>query len=173
MHLFDEFKALRRLWFVLLPVLFSIIILYRNLIILDPDFGWLLRMGQIILRDGIPQKDPFSYTMGNYHFIAHEWLSEVLIAILYPFFGKIVLAIATTAVMLMVVVISASTVPGYARRWMFVPVFLGYSLISDFANIRAQVFSWLFFVLLLRLIYSKLNFLMLQKWSLQKQKQKI
>ena len=61
--------------YLLLYTLFFILCIYRGVVILDPDFGWILRMGKIILERGIPEKDPFSYTMSSYPFIAHQWLS--------------------------------------------------------------------------------------------------
>jgi hypothetical protein len=36
---------------------------WRGIIYLDPDFGWHLQAGEMILHSGFPQNDPFSYTM--------------------------------------------------------------------------------------------------------------
>lgn len=54
---------------------------------LDPDFGWHLKMGQLILARGIPITDPFSYTMSSFPFVDHEWLTNIMIAKLYPTLG--------------------------------------------------------------------------------------
>jgi hypothetical protein len=52
--------------------------------IADPDFWWHLRTGQFILETGsIPQVDVFSYTKSGQPWVAHEWLSEVLIYSIY------------------------------------------------------------------------------------------
>jgi hypothetical protein len=45
---------------------------------LDPDMWWHLRTGQFIVLEGIPRHDPFSFTMAGTAWIAHEWLSEVV-----------------------------------------------------------------------------------------------
>ena len=46
----------------------------------DPDFWWHLRTGQFILESrAIPHNDIFSHTNAGRVWIAHEWLSEVLI----------------------------------------------------------------------------------------------
>src|SRR4030042_4468276 len=46
----------------------------------DPDFWWHLRTGQLIVDTGsIPKADPFSYTAAGSPWIAHEWLSDLLI----------------------------------------------------------------------------------------------
>ena len=62
---------------------------YRSNVYLDPDVGWHVRMGQIILHAGIPKTDPFSYTMPSYPFIDHEWLTNILMTILLAKTGMI------------------------------------------------------------------------------------
>jgi hypothetical protein len=66
--------------------------IYRCWIYLDPDFGWHLRQGQLILSQGIPTKDPYSYTMPDYPYIDHEWLVNVLIYLIHSNFGMISLS---------------------------------------------------------------------------------
>jgi hypothetical protein len=47
----------------------------------DPDFFWHLRVGQWILdHRAIPSHDLFTYTVSDHRFVAHEWLSEVIMA---------------------------------------------------------------------------------------------
>ncbi|MHB8510295.1 MAG: hypothetical protein ACYDGR_16890 [Candidatus Dormibacteria bacterium] len=49
----------------------------------DPDFFWHLRVGQWILdHHRVPTTDLFTYTVSGHRFIAHEWLSEVIMAAL-------------------------------------------------------------------------------------------
>ncbi|MGD0523485.1 MAG: hypothetical protein ABSA43_02930, partial [Candidatus Microgenomates bacterium] len=60
---------------------------------LDPDFGWHLKMGQLITSSGIPATDPFSYTMANFPFVDHEWLSNIYIYFLYNHIGQLGLAL--------------------------------------------------------------------------------
>jgi hypothetical protein len=46
----------------------------------DPDYFWHLRTGDIIVQDlSVPTTDPFSFTKEGSHWVAHEWLSEVVI----------------------------------------------------------------------------------------------
>jgi hypothetical protein len=57
--------------------------------ILDPDFWWHLRTGQLIWDTGtIPRVDAFSYTVSGQPWITHEWLTEVLIYALYAVSGQ-------------------------------------------------------------------------------------
>jgi hypothetical protein len=46
----------------------------------DPDLWWHLKTGQLIVESkSVPHTDPFSFTRAGQPWIAHEWLSEVLI----------------------------------------------------------------------------------------------
>jgi hypothetical protein len=70
--------TLRRIfvWAFLLS-LFSLAI--RQCVNIDTDFWWHLKSGQYIIQTGsIPHLDPFSFTKGSSEWIAHEWLSEVI-----------------------------------------------------------------------------------------------
>ena len=52
-------------------------------IIHDPDFWWHLRAGQLILAHGsLLGTDPFTYTAATHQWTMHEWLTEVLFALL-------------------------------------------------------------------------------------------
>jgi hypothetical protein len=54
----------------------------------DPDFWWHLRSGQLILQNGgLLHTDPFTYTVSSHVWTMHEWLSEVLFALLYKWAG--------------------------------------------------------------------------------------
>lgn len=70
--------TLRRIfvWAFLLS-LFSLAI--RQSVNIDTDFWWHLKSGQHIIQNrSIPYLDPFSFTKGGSEWIAHEWLSEVI-----------------------------------------------------------------------------------------------
>ena len=46
----------------------------------DPDLWWHLATGQFIVQHhAVPHTDPFSYTMAGKPWIAHEWLTDVLL----------------------------------------------------------------------------------------------
>lgn len=45
----------------------------------DPDLWWHLKTGQLIVEHhAVPHTDPFSFTRAGQPWVAHEWLSEVL-----------------------------------------------------------------------------------------------
>lgn len=80
-------------------VLFAAIFVMAAHGISDPDFYWHLRTGQYIVETGtIPHSDPFSFTAEGREWVTHEWLSEVLIFLLYRA-GGFLLLILTFAVL--------------------------------------------------------------------------
>src|SRR3990172_11624222 len=74
---------------VFLPTItvFVIVFWIRGIMLLDPDFGWHLRMVELILQNGISKTDPFSYTMPSYPFVDHEWLTNVVMSKIYGWSG--------------------------------------------------------------------------------------
>ncbi len=68
--------SIRRTFFILLVLGLTFMTLRP---IVDPDFWWHLRTGQLILQThSIPRIDPFSFTKAGAPWITHEWLSELL-----------------------------------------------------------------------------------------------
>src|SRR5271155_917171 len=46
----------------------------------DPDLWWHLKTGQFIVEHkSVPRTDPFSYTRAGERWVAHEWLTEILL----------------------------------------------------------------------------------------------
>jgi hypothetical protein len=73
--------TIRQVFFILLFLGLFLLTLHP---IADPDFWWHLRTGQLISQtQAIPTTDPFSFTNSGKPWIAHEWLSELLIYGLY------------------------------------------------------------------------------------------
>lgn len=72
----------------------------------DPDAWWHLRTGELITAShSVPHSDPYSYTRLGQPWVAHEWLSDVVIYRLYRVggWGGLILAFAgiTTATLLL------------------------------------------------------------------------
>lgn len=109
---------------------------------LDPDFGWHLRMGQLILQKGLPQTDPFSYTMPSFPVVGHEWLVDVGIARMFPLLGLDGLSLLFTLLALVPLVVM--TVVSKAK-WRFLPFFLAGLSLMPFLGIRPQIIPWVLF----------------------------
>jgi len=122
----------------------------RGIILLDPDFGWHLKTGELILQKGIPLTDPFSYTMASYHFIDHEWLSDVLIAIGYKSIGIYGLAFVFALIFVLALFL---IIPKQFKNYVALPLALCGGLMLGFLGIRVQVVTWLFLAVLLKIIF--------------------
>ncbi|HEX2987996.1 MAG TPA: hypothetical protein VHS06_07485, partial [Chloroflexota bacterium] len=64
----------------------------------DIDFWWHLKTGELIATTGtIPTADPFSYTVPGRPWIAHEWLWELAIYLIYSRGGYMTAALLSAA----------------------------------------------------------------------------
>ena len=71
-------------------VLIFVILLAKSgsLLLADGDTGYHIRTGEVIIQNGaIPTQDIFSYLKPAPKWVAHEWLSEVFMAIIYRIAG--------------------------------------------------------------------------------------
>lgn len=141
--------AHHKLWLGITLLFLLIIFAIQNFISLDPDFGWHLKMGQLILHTGIPKADPFSYTMPNFPFIDHEWLSNIIIYLLFSSIGKIGLAFIFAFLVVLALVIS---VPRKLFRFAFVPLLLSTTILIPFVGIRPQIETLFLFALLMKIL---------------------
>src|SRR5438445_10711382 len=72
-----------------LPQFFTIAIFVTMLIaaiqpVTDPDFWWHITTGNWILsHHAIPHQDLYTFSVPDHRWITHEWLSEVVLAVLY------------------------------------------------------------------------------------------
>lgn len=134
--------------FLIFLVIF-ISFLYRSYYLADPDLGWHLQIGKYILSHGIPQTDPFSYTMPSYRFVDHEWLSDVVIAGIFMHFGLIPLHLLFAIIgTVTVFVLWRSNTKSYS--FLFVLLLAG--SLFDFVGIRMQIITWFFIAILVTIL---------------------
>lgn len=86
------FSARSRLAFRrLFPIAFFLMVFalaVRQSAYIDPDLWWHLQAGQdIVQSQSIPKVDPYSFTKAGSEWIAHEWLSEVVMHLIFRFSG--------------------------------------------------------------------------------------
>jgi len=131
----------------------SILVLfwYRGYINLDPDLGWHLQMGNLIMLHGVPATDPFSFTMSSYPFVDHEWLSDVLLAESYKYLGMFWLSGIFSMLALASLLIQNSLI---RKHNSLLPIFLASIVLLGFVGIRVQVITWLLFSILLYMIFT-------------------
>lgn len=110
------------------------------------DFWWHLKLGQVITETGaIPRTDIFSFTAAGKLFVVHNWFAEILYYGTYKV-GGLALVVFAHGLLLASALIPVQTLCWRWSRTRWTTV-LSMSLVSLFlpANMRPQVFSYLFF----------------------------
>jgi hypothetical protein len=81
------FLTFRRLF----PLAFFLMVFalaVRQSAYIDPDLWWHLQAGQdMVQSQSIPKVDPYSFTKAGSEWVAHEWLSEVVMYLIYRVSG--------------------------------------------------------------------------------------
>lgn len=142
-----------RSWQILIVlILFFICYLQRGLFILDPDFGWHIRAGEYILTNGIPYRDPFSYSMPSYLFVDHEWLTNIIWVLTFSTIGYWFLAVVYSLFAIAAIVLQFVLTK---KNWLLIPVFLTAGTFFDFMGVRTQVVDWLLLSVLLIILWKR------------------
>jgi len=136
--------------------------IYRSYSVLDPDFGWHVRMGEEIIAKGIPATDPFSYSMPSYPFVDYEWLTNALFYFGLQNIGYLGLSIIFSTLAVIALVIQRFAWP---KQFALFSQLVGAAVLTDFVGIRPQVITWLFFSFLLTVllkdgIWGRLRYIM-------------
>ena len=86
--LLDSLTFRRIFPIVLLSMVFVLAV--RQSVSIDPDLWWHLKAGeQMIDTRSIPRTDDYSFTKQGSEWVAHEWLSEVIMAAIYRLTGLV------------------------------------------------------------------------------------
>jgi hypothetical protein len=143
--------TLRQLFFI---ILFLGLFLMTIGPIIDPDFWWHLRTGQLIAQThAIPSADPFSFTYNGQPWVTQEWLSELIIYWLYQLGGFGLLIFASTLVITGAFLLAYFRSPKDSR-----PYIAGFTLLLGAITtiptwgVRPQMISLLLFSLFLFLL---------------------
>lgn len=106
-------------------------------VFIDGDTNWHVAAGRwIMAHQQVPQTDPFSFTFAGKPWIAHEWLSEVIMALAYFAAGwsGVVLVIGLAAAL------AFALIAAELRRWMG-PVGQAIGLALSFACLQPFLFA--------------------------------
>jgi hypothetical protein len=109
----------------------------------DPDFFWHLKYGELTLDQGPISHNPFSHTFTNYQFLDFEWLSNLLIYILYKVGSFYILGIAYALLVALALIVSVNIgikkKPN--RQSKIITIFIALVVISPVIGIRPQMVS--------------------------------
>lgn len=147
---------LTQTFFIIIVMFLAIIQPFRQLS--DPDMFWHIETGTYILDNfSIPKTDIFSYygIENNLPWIAHEWLSDVVFALIYKiggysllrFFPMLMLTIIFCYINKKSKIFSEIHIENYL--WFF----FAFLMISSFSEVRAHMFSWLFCAITINVLF--------------------
>ena len=122
--------------------------------VVDNDFWWHLRTGQIIVTSGIPRHDPFSWSRAGAPWTTHEWLSEAIIYVTESMFGYVgnVLLFSGATVAALWLMYALGRRMGAGTRPLVALTLLAACVFGLFVTVRPQVFTWLLFAAYVHLI---------------------
>ncbi len=132
---------------LLLAPMLLFIFLSRFFVSTDPDYWWHVRTGQYIYETGsLPRVDTYSYTAAGRPWVTHEWLTELLLYVLYRQFGYV----ANVVWFGLVTALTWATVYASCRRRGMGEIgatalmFWGFVMAAAAANVRPQAWTTLF-----------------------------
>lgn len=132
---------------------------------LDPDFGWRLTNGRMILTKGFPRIDPYSYTMQSYPYVDGGWAVDVLFALAMPTIGKFGLSVFfSLAALCSLLIASKNQITVRIKKLKnkddsvleAMLLVVSSAAILPFMGVRVQILSWLMFSLLLFFLSDKI-----------------
>jgi hypothetical protein len=124
----------------------------RQITNLDPDFWWHLKSGQYILQTrAIPHVDPFSFSRAGSPWVAHEWLSEIIMYATFRLAGwaGLVIIFAATITTSLAIVYQRSAGKPFVAAF---AVFLAALASAPLFGLRPQMFTFLFASILFALL---------------------
>ena len=110
----------------------------------DPDTQWHLAAGRWTIDHlTVPTRDPFSYTMRDAPWLAHEWLSEVLMAALHAHLGWAGLpALAVACYALTLAVLARFCLRRLEAVYAILLVALAAALMAGHGLVRPHILTW-------------------------------
>jgi hypothetical protein len=122
----------------------------------EPDFGWHLRTGLDLLRQGLvlPSSDPYSHTMPDWKWVEHAWLTDVIIAAVYTRGGGLSVALLFAVITAGAWLLAARPAPcGWLSRVFACMLSLWVAL--PYLGARTQLISLLGLAILLNLLSTR------------------
>ena len=137
-------------------IAFAAVIVLIGITKADPDLFGHVRFGGDILRSGIPEHDPYSFT-SDIPWVNHEWLAEVVMWLAWAAGGGAGLIVMKLIVLAAVVwlawsALAPAVLPAWATEALLLVLLFGTWLRT--AVIRPQLFSILLFTLLVWILQS-------------------
>lgn len=147
---------MKNIIFLLLPFLTLFILLFQIDQSLLEDLGRHLRMGEAIMQClCIPQTNLFSYTNSDFPVVNHEWLTQVVLFLVYKTFGLqslLILKMVIITISFAIIYYLSRTAQKSSTFWLTVVSLLCVLIFSSRFRVRPEMFSYLFIALFLFII---------------------
>ncbi len=140
--------TVRRL-FVLIFALSLFTLVVR--VTIDTDMWWHLATGDWILEHGIPHGDVFSFTVPGREWITHEWLTQIIMSLLWRTGGFPALMLVFAAIMMSAFLLVYRSCVARPYLAAFI-VLLGLLASKPITGARPQTVNWLFLAVLLYIV---------------------
>ncbi len=116
---------------------------------LDPDLGWQLRCGQLILQgQGFCGQNQFSALMSGYQWVNHYWLYQTMLFFIWEHFGFLGLSIFNALIVTLIFFVFDRTIKNYLWEKKIAILLLFYFSWGVFSlGIRGQLLGILYFTL--------------------------
>lgn len=147
---------------ILIYLLFFVLIFNNSLSYLDPDFGWHLKVGEeIYFNRAVPQINHYNYVFEGQDnvWVDHEWLSNLLIYLVYDNYGYLAVAALFSLLLLFILILlNRFVIKNISKNqsaifFLILLEFIGLKAIFPHAGVRVQEIGWLLFLLLLLILY--------------------
>ena len=112
----------------------------------DGDVSWHVAAGRWILEHGrVPKTDPFSFTMADQPWVAHEWLPEIAFALGFDQGGHAGLAAVVAIVLMALFAVAFAFLRRHVGPIAMLVAFASlYIVLQPFIMARPHVFAWAF-----------------------------
>ena len=150
-------KKYRKLYFIfiLLIVIFTASLINKTL---QNDTFFTIKMGNYILQNGLTSDEPLTYHT-NLKFVNHRWLFDVIIAVIYNISGLYGIYFFTIFITCIIGITLFSVLIKRKNNIIlsFITTILAIYFSKNFFTARAQIFSYLIFIVEIYLIESLLE----------------
>ncbi|MBQ8044364.1 MAG: hypothetical protein IJ272_09525 [Clostridia bacterium] len=158
-------KCKKQIIYAVVVVIFAVFILVISPRVMQNDTFWSIKVGERIVREGIFGLDNFSIHEGL-HYIAHHFLTDVLIYVVYSFSGftgLYVMEVMMALIMAGLLYLLNKEISGN-KLISAVMLFLQMCIMAMYISVRAQMISYILFIL---------ELLLLEKYKREKKKRYI
>jgi len=115
------------------------------------DVFWHIKTGEVILQGNLPDHDIFSFTASRSEWILHEWLSQVIFALIYRHAGARGLLILRALIfgLIFFILFRIFLKSGKSLLISLLFTIMGFLTCGKLLSMRPHIFTLLFFVLIL------------------------